>query len=189
MHARNLTCVGGHGLSIGGVRHGNVRNVTFENITATGGQLGSTQDEAAGGGCRIKSYPNSSGVVADIRYIDMNLVDVYLPVQLLGHYCPFPCNTPDGNHSVLFTNISFERITGSSSQRKTVAEFKCSKITPCTNITWEQVLLTPKNGRSRDGQLHCENVGDVHIDNVSLPTACASASASSWLRNRLSKAA
>ena len=35
---RNVTCNGGHGLSIGGVRHGNVRNVTFENITATGGQ-------------------------------------------------------------------------------------------------------------------------------------------------------
>ena len=55
---RNLTCNGGHGLSVGGVRHGSVRNVTFENITATGGQRGSTQDEAAGGGCRSTFNPN-----------------------------------------------------------------------------------------------------------------------------------
>ena len=53
---RNITCNGGHGLSIGGVRHGNVHNVTFENITVTGGQRWSTQDEAAGGGCRVKRY-------------------------------------------------------------------------------------------------------------------------------------
>ena len=51
---RNITCNGGHGLSIGGIRHGSVHNVTFENITVTGGQRGSTQDEAAGGGCRVK---------------------------------------------------------------------------------------------------------------------------------------
>ena len=37
---RNFTCNGGHGLSIGGIRHGTVTNVTFTNITATGGQVG-----------------------------------------------------------------------------------------------------------------------------------------------------
>ena len=47
---RNFTCNGGHGLSIGGIRHGTVQNVTFSNSTLTGGQDGSTQDEAAGGG-------------------------------------------------------------------------------------------------------------------------------------------
>ena len=60
---RNFTCNGGHGLSIGGIRHGTVSNVTFSNITATGGQEGCTQGEAAGGGCRIKSRPNSTGAV------------------------------------------------------------------------------------------------------------------------------
>jgi hypothetical protein len=49
------------GLSIGGIRHGTVTNVTFSNITATGGQPGCTQDEAAGGGCRVKCRPNSTG--------------------------------------------------------------------------------------------------------------------------------
>ena len=33
---RNTSCLGGHGISIGGVRHGSVSNVTFENMTAYG---------------------------------------------------------------------------------------------------------------------------------------------------------
>jgi len=169
---RNFTCNGGHGLSIGGVRHGTVSNVTFSGITATGGQAGSTQDEEAGGGCRIKSYPNSTGIVHAIRYEDMTFHDVYWPVQLLGRYCPFPCRTPDGNTTTRFANISFSRVRGSSSQRKLVAEFKCTALSPCQNITWRDVALTTKAGGV--GELHCENVGSYAIDNASSPRSCSS---------------
>eukprot|EP00937_MAST-01D_sp_MAST-1D-sp2_P003268 g3268.t1 len=175
---RNFTCNGGHGLSIGGIRHGTITNVTFSNITATGGQPGSTQDNAAGGGCRVKSRPNSTGTVRDIRYVDMHFRDVYWPLQLLGHYCPFPCRTPDGTSSTLFTGISFERVRGSSSQKSilpgsktAVAQFACTSYTPCTNITLRGVALTDKAGHA--GKLVCENVDSVHIDNTSSPGACA----------------
>ena len=167
----NLTCNGGHGLSIGGIRHGNVRNVTFVNITATGGQSGSTQDEAAAGGCRIKSYPNSTGLVSDIRYQDMVMRDVYMPLQLLGHYCPFPCNTPDGNSATQFDSISFENVVGTGRQRRgAVAEFKCSSYAPCTNLTLRGVQLTDSGGS--EGHLTCENVEGVHIDGTSAVGTC-----------------
>ena len=61
--------------------HRTVTNVTFSNITATGGQAGSTQNEAAGGGCRVKSRPNSTGSVRDIRYEDMVFDGVYWPAK------------------------------------------------------------------------------------------------------------
>lgn len=166
---RNVSCSGGHGLSIGGVRHGNVHNVTFSNITATGGQPGSTQDEVAGGGCRIKCYPNSTGLVSGIRYEHMRFFDVFLPVQLLGHYCPFPCNTPDGNTSVRFANISFHDVVGTGKQENTVVEIKCSSLAPCENITLSGVELTAKFGKP--GQITCENVASVSITNSS-PSAC-----------------
>ena len=176
---RNLTCNGGHGLSIGGVRFGTVANVTFSNITATGWQSGNTQSEAAGGGCRIKSYPNSTGSVRDIRYEDMVFDRVYWPLQLLGRYCPFPCNTPDGNTSTLFSNISFERVRGSSSQDSiipgwvtAVAEFKCTPLSPCANITMRAVTLTDNGGNA--GSLDCEHVASVDIDSGSSPNACSS---------------
>ena len=174
---RNFTCNGGHGLSIGGIRHGTVSNVTFSHITATGGQPGSTQNEEAGGGCRVKSRPNSTGSVHAIRYEDMTFKDVYLPIQLFGHYCPFPCHTPDGPTSTLFHDITFERVRGSSSRRSllpltktTVAQLKCTAYTPCANITMRAVTLSDKAGHA--GQLECENVASVSIDNASSPGAC-----------------
>ena len=174
---RNFTCNGGHGLSVGGIRHGTVKNVTFSNITATGGQAGSTQNEAAGGGCRIKSRPNSTGTVSHIRYENMYFDKVYWPLQLLGHYCPFPCTLPAGKTSTLFTNITFERIRGTSSQKSlvpytetTVAQFKCTKYTPCRNIMVRDVILTDRDGKK--GKLECENVASVNIDNASSPNAC-----------------
>lgn len=175
---RNFTCNGGHGLSIGGVRHGTVSNVTFANITATGGQVGSTQNEEAGGGCRVKSRPNSTGSVFGILYQDMIFRDVYWPLQLMGNYCPWPCQTPAGNTSTLFTDITFHRISGSSSRRSlvpfektTVAQFKCSTHAPCSNITMRTVTLTDKDGHP--GLLMCQNVASVTIDNDSSPRACA----------------
>ena len=178
---RNFTCNGGHGLSIGGIRHGTVKNVTFSNITATGGQEGSTQDGAAGGGCRIKSRPNSTGIVTDIRYENMVFYRVYWPLQLLGHYCPFPCRQPNGNTSTHFTNISFEGVRGSSSQKSLVpfaqtpvAQFKCTKYSPCTNITMRKVNLTDRDGKK--GKLECENVASVSIDNASSPNVCTNGS-------------
>ena len=55
---RNISCLGGHGVSIGSVRHGTISNTTFENITLT---KGPTQALYSSGGCRIKSYPNGTG--------------------------------------------------------------------------------------------------------------------------------
>ncbi|GMH63081.1 hypothetical protein TL16_g12918 [Triparma laevis f. inornata] len=168
---RNLTCNGGHGLSIGGVRHGNVRNVTFENILATGGQKGSTQDEAAGGGCRVKSYPNSTGVVRDITYDNVEFQGVYLPIQLLGHYCPWPCTTPDGESAVLFTSIKFNNIRGYGKQRSKVVEFKCSEYEHCTDITMQDVSLKARD--DAEGLMTCENIDSLEVDADSFPNQCS----------------
>ena len=67
---------------------------------------------------------------------------------------------------------------GSSSRKSilpltktTVAQFKCTAYTPCTNITMRAVKLTDKDGHR--GLLDCENVAILSIDNASSPGACA----------------
>lgn len=55
---RNLTCIGGHGVSIGSIRHGYVRNVSVSQVHFIGSD----------NGARIKTYPNHTGLVADISY-------------------------------------------------------------------------------------------------------------------------
>lgn len=49
---RNLTCDGGHGISIGSIRHGYISNVTVSSVQFHGGECG----------CRIKTYPNNQGL-------------------------------------------------------------------------------------------------------------------------------
>lgn len=166
---RNVSCFGGHGISIGGVRHGSVVNVTFENMTATGGP---TQGKYSTGGVRIKSYPNSSGLVSHITYRDIVLDSVYLPLQLLGHYCPWPCKTPDGSTSVQFSNITFQNIRGSGKQRDVVGIFSCSPLAPCQDISLVNVTLSGTNARS-PGKILCENVPSVSFEQ-SDPSACSS---------------
>ena len=53
------------------------------------------------------------GWLTAVRYQDIILDGVYLPLQILDYYCPWPCNTPDGNTAVRFSRISFKRIRGS----------------------------------------------------------------------------
>merc|ERR1712232_552606 len=160
---RNVSCLGGHGISIGGIRHGSVTNVTFENMTATGGP---TQGEYSTGGVRVKSYPNSTGLVTNITYRDISLDNVYLPLQLLGHYCPWPCNTPDGNTSVQFSNITFDNVRGSGRQGHTVGVFSCSPLAPCKGINLVDVkLVGSKHGSA--GKIICKNVPSVSFERSS----------------------
>jgi tripeptidyl-peptidase-1 len=169
---RNISCIGGHGISIGGVRHGTVSNVSFTNMTATGGD-GDTQGKYSGGGLRVKSYPNGTGSVYDILYEDILLDDVYLPLQLLGRYCPWPCNTPDGNQSVAFHDITFRRIRGHG-RSDAQANFDCSPFAPCNNIVLDDVVL----GSGRKTKILCANVESIKFVNGSIPSICSSSSSS-----------
>lgn len=171
---QNVSCFGGHGISIGGVRHGSVTNVTFQNMTATGGP---TQDKYATGGVRVKSYPNSTGLVSNIVYRDIVFDNVYLPLQLLGHYCPWPCNTPDGTTAVQFSDITFQNIRGSGKQRHVVGDFSCSPLAPCKNIKVIDVNLVAYSwpfGRSAP-RIECNSAPSVLFERSS-PGACSSAS-------------
>eukprot|EP00466_Bigelowiella_natans_P019157 jgi/Bigna1/34518/e_gw1.5.71.1 len=166
---QNITCRGGHGISIGGVRHGTVSNVTFRNITATGG-VGNTQGKYSTGGARLKSYPNSTGSVYDIIFEDIVFDGVYTPLQLLGHYCPWPCNTPDGNNpGTLFHDITFRNIRGGG-RRQLQGQFTCSPKATCVNITVENVNLFQGGDPKKGGSFECEHAV-LNVRN-STPEAC-----------------
>lgn len=170
----NVTCIGGHGISIGGVRHGSVRNVTFENMTATH-EATSTQGTYSPGGVRIKSYPNSSGVVEDIHYHNIDMRGVYLPILVQGHYCPWPCTTPDGNTSTLFRDIEFTGIIGTGGQSHTVGQLSCSKLRPCGNITLSGIRLAGSSGGAPAAVIECANAPHVVFDAASSPGSCQAA--------------
>ena len=55
---RNVTCDGGHGVSIGSIRHGYVSNTTIENVRFVG----------SANGARIKTWRGGHGLVKNITF-------------------------------------------------------------------------------------------------------------------------
>lgn len=163
----NVRCEGSHGIAIGGVRHGTVSNVTFSNMTATGG-FGNTQGLYSPGGLRIKSYPNSTGSVYDIHYEDIVLDGVYTPLSILTRYCPWPCRTADGNQACQFHDITFNNVRGAG-RSEIQGFFNCSKIAPCYNISLRNVVL----GNALKGSSYkCNEASGVVFGKGSMPSAC-----------------
>ena len=160
---RNVTCVNGHGLSIGSVRHGTVRNVTVEHI----------QFFRSENGARIKTYPNSTGLIADIVYRDVSLTDVGMPILIDGSYCPksqkpYPC--PSGHVAVQIENVVFERVQGTSSSKTgVVGKFDCSPLSPCKGITLRDVNLTLSTG-ALTPRLACDFASGPVTEGVSPPS-------------------
>jgi polygalacturonase len=140
---RNLTCVGGHGISIGSVRTGVVTNVSVSDVVFMGGE----------NGCRIKAYPNNTGLVANISYRNIRVEHVANPIRINAFYChpnqkPYPC--PAGSHAVVIQDVSLENVTGSASSLDGLAgSFTCSSVGPCRRLSLRHVnISTPRGGKS-----------------------------------------
>ena len=61
-------------------------------------------------------------------------------MSILTRYCPWPCNTPDGNQSCQFHDIYFDNMQGKG-RSDVQGYFNCSKTTPCYNISLNNVKL------------------------------------------------
>ena len=160
---RNVTCDGGHGISIGSIRHGYVSNVTVEGVYFNGSD----------NGARIKTYPNHSGLITDITYRNIVMNNVVNPIQINGAYCPksqkpYPC--PPGAVAVKIENIVFEDITGSGAIGR-VGNFACSPLSPCRNITMRNVDLKAVSHLLGKAKFDCSNAHGPAAVGV-VPTSC-----------------
>lgn len=160
---RNVTCDGGHGVSIGSIRHGYVSNTTIENVRFVG----------SANGARIKTYPNHTGLVTGITYRNIVMSKVINPILIDGAYCPisqkpYPC--PPGKVAVKIENVLFENITGSGAVGR-VGRFGCSAVSPCTNITLRDVNLTAGARLLGKPKFDCANAHGPRAVDVT-PASC-----------------
>ena len=166
----NVTCQGGHGLSIGSVRHGDVSNVTFSSCVLTREEH-STQAVYSSGGLRIKSYPNGTGTISGITYKDIVIKDVAYPLQLQARYCPGgKSSCPSGKTSIQLEGIIFENITGSG-EHAIVGTFDCDPIAPCRGIVLKGVELTSRGRLGLPAKFECESVHGS-ADAATKPHSC-----------------
>jgi polygalacturonase len=175
----NVTCLGGHGMAIGSVRHGVVENVTFRDIVLTR-EATSTQDEYASGGTRIKVYPNGTGYIRNIHY--ENIVykrNVAFPIQIQGRYCPGgPKTCPPGNTAIKISNVTWRNISGSGGALSgIVGEIECDPIEPCTHLVFETIALSAEFKQPSWTILHASGVAHDVVPPMALNASPSSSAA------------
>ncbi|KAL6213167.1 hypothetical protein ACLB2K_012614 [Fragaria x ananassa] len=168
----NVTCGPGHGISIGslgGYRDEQpVTGVIIKNVT-----FNSTQN-----GARIKTWPASyGGLVSDIHYEDIIMVNVSNPIIIDQEYCPWNLCNKKIPSKVKISDVSFKNIKGTSTTPLAV-NFICSWSVPCENVEISGIDLT-YTGHKGFISSQCSNVKLATIANVTKALACGNYSPAS----------
>lgn len=161
----NVTCGPGHGISIGSLGRNRdeqpVTGLIIKNVTFT-----NTQN-----GARIKTWPASyAGLVSDIHYEDITMINVSNPIIIDQEYCPWNMCNKQIPSKVKISDISFKNIKGTSTTPLAV-NFICSWSVPCENVEIADIDLT-YTGEKGFITSQCWHVKLATIFNVTKDLAC-----------------
>ena len=144
----------GHGASIGSMCDESITNLTVRNMTFVGTTAG----------CKIKAHPKCHGHVWDIKYYDIVMHDVQLPINLDQYYGIHPekMKHPPANY-VLMEKISYRNITsfGGGDKHKNVVGFGCASDLNGKNNCDVTLTDVAFKGLGSDGMktgMHCGGV-------------------------------
>ena len=146
---KNITCEFSHGLSIGSVTEGVVRNVTFEGCAM----------HHSDNGVRVKTHANGTGLISDIVFRDIIMKDVIYPLFVTGNY---GSGAPTNERAVLIENVTLQNIRGSGYHG---GYFHCTEvqrspggttIPQCTGILLQNISLAPAFP-IKNIKMSCEN--------------------------------
>ncbi len=103
---RNCTFDHGHGMSVGSVTYGGLRNLTVAHC------LFNRTDA----GIRLKSNRHRGGVVRDLFYSHLKMTDVKMPIQIVSYYLRVPKDAqndqplPVTNRTPIWRNIDINNV-------------------------------------------------------------------------------
>mmetsp|Transcript_25935 Transcript_25935/g.49010 ORF Transcript_25935/g.49010 Transcript_25935/m.49010 type:complete len:711 (+) Transcript_25935:346-2478(+) len=134
----------GHGSSIGSIgeagSYGEVQNITMRNIV-----FNQTLNAA-----RIKTWQGGLGIVRDITYENLTLVDVVCPLLIEQFYCAssqHPSRCHNSSSAVRVSHVTFRNIRGTQTS-SVVGQFLCSDAQPCENIHLADIHVQPSERRT-----------------------------------------
>ncbi|XP_058740187.1 polygalacturonase-like [Vicia villosa] len=158
----NIACGPGHGISIGSLgwelNEPGVQNVTVKTVRFT-----DTQN-----GVRIKSWGRpSNGIVRNVLYQDVLMVNVQNPIVIDQNYCPYYTGCPGQASGIKISDVTYQDIYGTSAT-KVAVKFDCSSMYPCSGIKLKDVRLTYNN---QVALASCENAGGAALGSIQ-PESC-----------------
>lgn len=151
----NCTFLHGHGMSIGSETVGGVRNLTVRNCTF--------KDTVSG--LRIKSYRGRGGLVENVTYTDIKMIDVKIPINITSYYPKIPKEDtpqPITPETPIYRDIRISNLTATSPQS---AGFIVG-LPECvvSNLTLEKVHISAPAG------LTVRNANAVRLKNAQVKT-------------------
>ncbi|XP_049402310.1 polygalacturonase-2-like [Solanum stenotomum] len=158
VHATNITCGPGHGISIGSLGSKN-SEAHVSHVTVNGAKFIGSEN-----GVRIKTWQGGSGEASNIKFQNVEMQDVENPIIIDQNYCDQvePCKQQYS--AVQVKNVVYENIKGTSAT-KVAIKFDCSKNFPCEGIIMKNINLVGENGKPSEAT--CKNVHFNNIEHVS----------------------
>ncbi|XP_061353578.1 polygalacturonase QRT2-like [Gastrolobium bilobum] len=149
VRAINITCGPGHGISIGSLGADNSEAEVFDVLVNSSTLIGTDN------GVRIKTWQGGSGFARNIRFMNIEMQNVYNPIFIDQKYCDQSTPCPEQGSAVELSDVRYQNIKGTSASEVAI-KLHCSKSVPCKGLYMQDVVLTPVDGG--DIEASCANV-------------------------------
>ncbi|CAH9087871.1 unnamed protein product [Cuscuta epithymum] len=159
----DVYCGPGHGISIGGLGRDNTK-ACVSNITVRDIIMRNTMN-----GVRIKTWQGGIGSVKGIRFSNIQVDEVEVPIIIDQFYCDKRA-CKNQTSAVAVSGIHYENIIGTYTVKP--IHFACSDNTPCLDVTLDRIKLQPLQERYRMYDPYCwQTFGELYSP-ASPPVQC-----------------
>ncbi|XP_021283060.1 polygalacturonase-like [Herrania umbratica] len=149
VQAMDITCGPGHGISIGSLGSRNSK-AYVSGVTVDGAKLSGTTN-----GVRIKTWQGGSGSASNIKFQNIEMVNVTYPIIINQNYCDQDKPCKEQSSAVQVKNVLYENIKGTSASEVAI-KFDCSESHPCEGLVLQNVCLQEQGDET--AKAVCNNV-------------------------------
>ncbi|WOK98520.1 hypothetical protein Cni_G07232 [Canna indica] len=134
INIHSVNCGPGHGISIGGLGKDNTK-ACVSNVTVRDVNILDTMT-----GVRIKTWQGGSGSVQSVKFSNIRISEVQIPIVIDQFYCD-RSSCKNQTSAVALAGIAYENIRGTYTVRP--VQFACSDASPCSDISLTGIELEP----------------------------------------------
>ncbi|XP_057770331.1 polygalacturonase [Salvia miltiorrhiza] len=157
VHATDIACGPGHGISIGSLGAGNSEAYVSDVVVNRVNFSGTTN------GVRIKTWQGGYGSANNIKFLNADMHNVKNPIIIDQNYCDQDDPCKEQKSAVKISNVLYQNIKGTSATNVAI-NFDCSKSHRCQEIVLQNVSLVGANGGKSKAvctNIHLKSIGTV----------------------------
>ncbi|KZV42550.1 Pectin lyase-like superfamily protein [Dorcoceras hygrometricum] len=163
IYIHDVNCGPGHGISIGGLGKDNTK-ACVSNVTVRDVLFQETTN-----GVRIKTWQGGLGSVQGIRFSNIQVSQVQLPIIIDQYYCDAR-SCKNQTSAVAVSGVRYENIRGTYTVSP--VHLACSDGKPCTDVTLTSIDLKPQKQRFHMYDPYCWQAFGKLLSPINPPVNC-----------------